>query len=1074
MSPEAKSPKIRFISAGAGTGKTSRLADLLQEMLLAGHVNPGGVLATTFTNKAAVELRERVRSHLLRNGEARLAVGIGQAYIGTVNSVCGALLVRFAFEARLPTIQRVLDPQTAQQILQQSVDEVIEEGALEQLLRVASRLALDEPRHGQREEPWRTALREIVDQARANAIAPEVLRAFGGINADQLLRHFPTIADGSLDDLLAAAVERARRDIRAALASGAKHTKTTEKYLQCLDDAERDLRTGGMPWAKWNKLANEEPAAAQKAATQEVRRVAGMHAAHRQLHADLREYLTTIFSLAAAALDHFAARKREIGAVDFPDQERLLLDVLDHEEVASALREDLDLLMVDEFQDTSPIQLALFLKLAQLAKHVVWVGDIKQAIYGFRGGDATLMQSVLASLPGLGAEKEVLRQSYRSRPPLVALVNDVFATAFEGVNASEVTLDAVRSDLETPTAVEDWWLEGSNAQARCDAVASGIASLMAERVAVMDRITGAVRPVQLADIAVLARTNPAVQELAGVLRARGVPSSTSQPGLLEQPEIVLALACVRRLNDERDTLASAEIVSLAHCEDPEEWLTHRLRWIDEHGDASAWREAGLGASPLLAAIRTVRIERPLLSPREAVERVLEGCGLARRVMQWQQSVERARVRLANLDRLLDYASQYEEDSRAGGRAATLSGFLLWLQSLADEGLDALPQPAVDAVQVMTYHAAKGLEWPVVVLLDLESDIKDWIWDTVRPELQGCFDAMTPLSGRFLRYWPWPYGGQKKVPIVQAVLGSAEGARIHSAALEEYKRLLYVSFTRARDLLVMARKEKSPEGEWMKTVNLPRWLAIGDNEAITLRDGSDVGFRRRRLNGGSAQIASTAMEGNLTWFDAPPTVSIKRPLNVSPSSADASDCRVVERCSIGTRIRTATEDRVGLGGALHACIAADLATEEGLAVAEVARILERMDMGGAVAAADVVQQLGALRRWLSERWPEAQRLVEVPVTQVLPNGQQLVGRIDLLLRTEVGWILVDHKASPQGSGRSEDLAEKHGGQLAAYAAAIEAITGQQVLERWLVLPVAGVTSRDKSGGASRAVPGGQIA
>jgi ATP-dependent exoDNAse (exonuclease V) beta subunit len=518
---------------------------------------------------------------------------------------------------------------------------------------------------------------------------------------------------------------------------------------------------------------------------------------------------------------------------------------------------------------------------------------------------------------------------------------------------------------------------------------------------------------------------------------------------------VLALACLRRLNDERDTLASAEIISLAHCEDPEEWLTHRLRWIDERGEASAWREAGPGASPLLAAILTLRIERPLLSPREAVERVLEGCGLARRVMQWQQSVERARVRLANLDRLLGYASQYEENAVTSGRAATLSGFLLWLQSLADEELDALPQPAVDAVQVMTYHAAKGLEWPVVVLLDLESDIKDWIWDQVRPESQGGFDAMTPLAGRFLRYWPWPYGGQKKVSIVQTVLGSAEGTRIRGAALEEYKRLLYVSFTRARDLLVMARKEKSPEGEWMQTVDLPRWLAVGDNEAITLRDGNKVGFRRRHLNGGSAQISTPTMTGDLTWFEAPQTLSVKPPLIVSPSSAGASDCRVVERCSIGARIATETEDRAALGEALHACIAADLATEAGLAAAEVARILERMGMGGAVAVTDVVQQLAALRRWLSERWPGAQRLVEVPVTQVLPNGQQLAGRIDLLLRTEVGWILVDHKSSPQGSGRWEDLAEKYGGQLAAYAAAVEAVTGQQVLESWLVLPVAGI-------------------
>ncbi|MFX6035901.1 UvrD-helicase domain-containing protein, partial [Acinetobacter baumannii] len=84
--------------------------------------------------------------------------------------------------------------------------------------------------------------------------------------------------------------------------------------------------------------------------------------------------------------------KRTLGAVDFSDQEVLLLSVLrDTEEVRAALAGELDLVMVDEFQDTSPLQLALFVELAKLAKRSVWVGDPKQAIYGFRGTDARLI-----------------------------------------------------------------------------------------------------------------------------------------------------------------------------------------------------------------------------------------------------------------------------------------------------------------------------------------------------------------------------------------------------------------------------------------------------------------------------------------------------------------------------------------------------------------------------------------------------------------------------------------------------------------------------------------------------------
>ena len=108
--------------------------------------------------------------------------------------------------------------------------------------------------------------------------------------------------------------------------------------------------------------------------------------------------------------------------------------------MVETLTEEIDLLMVDEFQDTSPIQLALFLKLARLAKHVVWVGDVKQAIYGFRGGDAALMRSVLTALPAMGGSKETLQYSFRSRPALVALVNELFGTAFTGLPPADVHL----------------------------------------------------------------------------------------------------------------------------------------------------------------------------------------------------------------------------------------------------------------------------------------------------------------------------------------------------------------------------------------------------------------------------------------------------------------------------------------------------------------------------------------------------------------------------------------------------------------------------------------------------------
>ena len=97
--------KLHFISAGAGSGKTFRLTQILHAKLTGGASKPAGVIATTFTRKAAAELRERVRTDLVARGDFTLANAMGQARIGTINSVCGDLLKRFAFEAGMPTEQ---------------------------------------------------------------------------------------------------------------------------------------------------------------------------------------------------------------------------------------------------------------------------------------------------------------------------------------------------------------------------------------------------------------------------------------------------------------------------------------------------------------------------------------------------------------------------------------------------------------------------------------------------------------------------------------------------------------------------------------------------------------------------------------------------------------------------------------------------------------------------------------------------------------------------------------------------------------------------------------------------------
>lgn len=1051
---------FRFISAGAGSGKTYRLADLLHELLIGGRVRPSGVIATSFTNKSAAELRERVRAHLIGKGRFALATAIGQSRIGTVNSVCGNLLARFAFEAGLPPEQRVLDETQARQLLTEATDEVIEGETLTRLLEVAGRLSLDSPRYGQETVPWRAALAELVRQARANGIEPAQLRAHGDRNADGLLAFLPAPSARDLDAELRSAVNAALVPVREAATQGG--TKITAQYLRELERAAQELEAGELSWTQWNSLASKQPEAALRSVVQPVKDAAAASVSHPGLHADLRTYLGTIFALAADVLDTYAARKRQLGAIDFTDQERELLNIIDDPAVAGTLRAELDLLMVDEFQDTSPLQLALFLKLGQLAKHVVWVGDVKQAIYGFRGGDAKLMTAVLGKLPELRGEKEILPFSWRSRPSLVALVNDLFTQAFPSLAADDVRLTAKRPDYAGTPAIEDWLLEG-NASDQYAALGCGIRALIDEGTVIVDRDTGQPRALRLGDIAVLARSNHTVKALARELRSQRIAAATEQPGLLQCPEVVLALACLRRLNDERDTIATAEILSLADCTDPDIWLTERLAWVESGAPPGHWREHAADAQPLFQVIRELRLQRPLLSPAEAIGLILARCGLSRLVLQWQQSPAQARVRLANLARLTEIVAEYEDECRSGFDVATLSGFLLWLRELETAGQDVLAQPSIDAVRVMTHHGAKGLEWPVVVLMDLAGKVKESTFDAVRASALMALDVADPLRNRFIRYWPWPFGAQNNNQITQVVDGSSVGQALRLDAVDEHQRLLYVSLTRARDLIVLARDAKKPDGEWMQTIGLAQRLPADDHAPLPLGDGTTVPFRRRRLSAGEVAPDVVASGRDLRWFGVPDRLTPKLPLTVSPSDAAGIAARVTEVVTIGTRLVIGTSvDAAALGSAVHACLAQQLVSpEQALAARQVEEVLVRLGVAGAVDPAQLATRIHAVHQWLMQRWPEAQSLVEVPVSRMLANGQQVSGRIDLLLRTPAGWIVFDHKATPQNSSQWGPLAQTYGGQLIAYREALEAVTGSPVTELWLVLPVAGSALRIES-------------
>lgn len=1037
---------LTFISAGAGSGKTHTLMQTLGALLETAQVRPGGVIATTFTKKAATELRERVRQHLLGAGRIDLANAMGQARIGTVNSVCGSLLERFAFEAGMATRQQVLDEAQTGQLVREAIEAAMSDEEVKTVSALAHRLGMKD---------WTGDIASLLAQARGNDIDPEKLPEFARLNADKLLGCFPAPLRATLTEDLTTEIRRALPQLRQAAESST--VKKTQAYLSALEQFDRALQQGTVTWAQWISLSKEAPEKALVPLAEPIQMLARACDAHPQLHADIRGYLERMFAICAAALDHYRNHKLAMGVVDFTDQEHLLLKLLDNPEVAGVLGEELDLLLVDEFQDTSPIQLALFLKLSRLAKHTYWVGDIKQAIYGFRGSDTDLMQAVVAALPDMDGHKRILGGSWRSRPALVQVVNEVFVPAFSSsLTVDEVALQAQRSESTNNPALCRWMLGGKNVDEIAQSLVEGVRKLLTSAYRIPDKSTGELRPLQARDIAILCRSNEAVIQAAARLRQAGVPAATAQPGLLATPEGTLALACLRRLNDPSDTVATAEILSLVDGQEPEAWLADRLNYLQQGGRRSTWRESGDNTHPVLALLAELRSELPLLTPYEALRRVIAACDIPQTVLQWRQEVAVARTRLANLEALLNMAAQYEDVCQGTRQASTVSGLLLWLRAQAQAMDDALAEPGVDAVRVLTHHAAKGLEWPVVVLTDLDKGVRNRLWGISTVSLAGV-DVVDPLKDRFVRYWPWPFGLQATGIAVKDTIDASETAQgFQAAAVAEAQRLLYVSMTRPREMLILALKDKAKEQLWLDCLGAP-WLMAGDETATELKkpSGGSVPLQHWALSADPQPVGAAPAATPLFWPKE--HAVIERPaLFFNPSSTTATAGKALETVNVGARLTVAKGADWGvLGSAIHACFAASF-THPGawLSVARVSQVLEAFQVRSHIDAAALYQQIQAFHAGVEKRWPGCTARAEVPVQAFLPNGQVLNGRIDLLLETDQGYVLIDHKSSPLGEGEWDRLVAEHRGQLDAYASAVEAATGRKVFERWLWLPVAG--------------------
>ncbi|AFC25958.1 UvrD-helicase domain-containing protein [Saprospira grandis] len=836
--------QLKIISAGAGSGKTYTLTQQMAELLIPkdgqpAEVRASGILATTFTNKAAAELKERVRVKLLEEGMSQEADELGQAMIGTVHAVGVQLLKRFAFEAGLSPEMDIIAEGEQSQIFNQSLSTILTEERSLQMEMLSKRLGYEE--QGFYGRDWRSDILQLTDLARSNNLDAAALEESATASVRSLLALLPSRSAktaAALDQQLRSYLE----NTLAAVLEIEDGTKSRQTLISKLRSFQNKLRARGyLHWSEWVALGKACGKAPKKCkeAVEELKELTDGHESHPQFQEDLSQYIEQLFSLAQAAIDEYETYKTSRGLIDYTDMEVYILKLLEQPLVREVLEEELDLLLVDEFQDTNPIQLKIFLDLSRLAKRSIWVGDPKQSIYGFRGAAPELMQAVVEQ----ASEMQVLGNSWRSRQDLVHFTNGLFCKAFPDLGEERVALEVAppfKKELEPQGlghALEHWVIDFKEGKRRPGkpwphrALAHAIAQLLKEGRMIRPRGKGQMRPLEAGDIAVLCRSNQTCQDLAEQLAEEGLKASIARKGLLKTPEASLLHACLKFILNPQDSLSVAELKLLLEAQSLEEIVKDRLKYLEREQEQKKYKL--WGESGQIKRLLHLAQQLPEMSATEIVNLVIEKMNLRNVVARWGN----ANQRFANLDALRSKALEYEENCNRLHNAATLGGFLLWLDHLEREGLDAqASSQSQDAVNVLTYHKSKGLEWPFVVCYELEKSLRENYFGFQLISTQEEVDLKNPLANRLISFWPNPYGKQsQKTNLVENIKALPQTALRKKAQLQEESRLLYVGVTRARDYLALPifLQQKNWGLNWLN-----RSFHLGDEEMQTVDPDSD--------------------------------------------------------------------------------------------------------------------------------------------------------------------------------------------------------------------------------------------
>lgn len=1038
---------VTYINASAGSGKTYTLTHKLAELIKSGLVRPEQVIMTTFTVKAANEMKEEAKKVLYENGLFEAATQLDQAMIGTIHSVANSLIKKYWFFLGLSPDMGVMAEEDTQFYISQSLSELPTHDELNQLHAFCESVGIQfgyfSGKNGLNYDFWKSDIEKVIALTTNYEIESYDRSVRESLDFIHGFVHPSVKLDYSPETLMAIL------DEHVSFAGTQRESKKKQDVLTEIRRLKRGVNAPTISWYKRLSSVLNSWTKCGARGTQMREELADLW--HSELvYKEQERYIRLLFQLAERWKERFRTFKKERNLLDYNDMEKYLRDLLANKELAEEIRMGYRFLFVDEYQDCSPIQVKIFDRLSELMEHSYWVGDYKQAIYGFRGSDITLTKAVVDRIATgeNGCDTETLDTSYRSLPGMVEVCNETFKRTFKGVlDEGSIVLKTHRTNDEKIRSVRLWDMEDPESVG----IADHIAYLLKQ----------GVKP---SDIAVLGRTNAPLDALAGILTGTyGIPANRQEVRVSEIKCTPLVLALLALVESEKDSLAKAQIAVLTE----EGYGTNKI--IEEKLLVDANEEikesSYLNDVPL---VRRLLELRPMLK-QQSVGALIETMVIELDLYNEIKKIGQVDESVSCLDTIVQSGYAYEQHCLQMSLPATVKGFVDYLAVM-----DPVGKGNANGIQLHTYHSSKGLEWKYVILTQLYEKKND-PKKCVKQDIYGIHfsyseqpSASTPYPEVFIRVIPFIYGaGNTNVPadIQQQIEESSLYKEVIKDSLAEANRLLYVGMTRPRDVLIVAlepHKKDVHTLQWLEDVGLDCVRPDAQHDIFGVgccfEDDTMTQDQFDSLSGYRYLAENENMKTRrIPYHQEPCDEGVKC---LSPSKlhvkgmVDAS-YQICEHMQQGTLVGKTMAD---VGNCIHQIFCGieqhinsesyytNLIESYGLKtyLTDYAAIRKAWEM---------------LVNWLTEQFGAAINIYHERPFTLLKDGNVYSGSIDLVWQTSDGDILIDFKTCPLGQkyildSDSEHYAGWYAGQLDAYTDALEE-AGEKVLKRFIYYPVSGM-------------------